>query len=317
MIRSTVASLASSLPSRIAAAIAIAIACCAPLKAREQPALKPGDTVESRLLAACQPIQGKVPQTWEPGKVYLLELWASWCAPCVQAIPHVNLWHTQYRDKGLRVIGVNVWDDLDKATALVKSRGEGMAYPVAFAPKGGEFDSKVVKAAGVDGIPTVLAIKDGKLLFVTSTGIPLGNSVVEDLLAGGDREEEAVAREIRKERRIRASESGHSEESASAGDEGGQAKRDFEKEVGRKMKSGDFAVAIQLIDTKIASSPDLDPEDHLDLQGMKIEVHVAAKDERKALEALEELIKSHPDSPAATMAPMIRATIKKRLEEGK
>ena len=34
------------------------------------------------------------------GKVYMLELWATWCGPCVQIIPHVNEWHKKYKAKG-------------------------------------------------------------------------------------------------------------------------------------------------------------------------------------------------------------------------
>jgi thiol-disulfide isomerase/thioredoxin len=39
------------------------------------------------------------------GKVVLIDFWATWCGPCVAAIPHVQELHNKYGDKGLIVIG--------------------------------------------------------------------------------------------------------------------------------------------------------------------------------------------------------------------
>ncbi len=47
------------------------------------------------------------------GKVLLVNFWATWCAPCVQEIPSLNLLQTRFRDKGLVVLGISV--DKDEA----------------------------------------------------------------------------------------------------------------------------------------------------------------------------------------------------------
>jgi thiol-disulfide isomerase/thioredoxin len=95
--------------------------------------LKPGDEVTTYALGKLDWIKGSAPAEWEAGKVYVFECWAMWCGPCVAAIPHVNELHKKYESKGLRVYGVNVWEDgKDKVAAFVANKGEGMAYPVAY-----------------------------------------------------------------------------------------------------------------------------------------------------------------------------------------
>ncbi len=43
---------------------------------------------------------------WPAGKVVILEFWASWCGPCVGAIPHLNKLAEQFKDKPLQFIAV-------------------------------------------------------------------------------------------------------------------------------------------------------------------------------------------------------------------
>jgi thiol-disulfide isomerase/thioredoxin len=35
-------------------------------------------------------VQGEPVREFEQGKVYVVEMWATWCGPCVQAMPHVT-----------------------------------------------------------------------------------------------------------------------------------------------------------------------------------------------------------------------------------
>ncbi|MFC1557285.1 TlpA disulfide reductase family protein [candidate division KSB1 bacterium] len=41
------------------------------------------------------------------GKVVLVNMWATWCEPCVEEFPDLVSLHRKYRDRGLEVIGVS------------------------------------------------------------------------------------------------------------------------------------------------------------------------------------------------------------------
>jgi thiol-disulfide isomerase/thioredoxin len=149
-------------------------------------AQKAGDAVTPDSLGKAEWITGTAPAAWEPGKLYILECWATWCGPCLAVIPHVDELYDKYQEKGLRVIGMNVWEDgKDKVATFVKTKGDGMSYPVAYVGKGGDFENTWLKPAGVRGIPHAFLVKDGKVLLTTHPA-QLTEGLIEGLLAGGD-----------------------------------------------------------------------------------------------------------------------------------
>src|SRR5436305_10656081 len=77
-------------------------------------------------------LKGDPIKSLEKGKIYVIECWATWCGPCIASMPHVTKMQAKYKDKGVVVIGVNVWErDLAAPEPFVKKMGDKMGYAVA------------------------------------------------------------------------------------------------------------------------------------------------------------------------------------------
>jgi peroxiredoxin len=85
------------------------------------------------------------------GKVVLLDFWASWCGPCRRSMPHLQETYSQYKDKGLVVVGINVDKEQGKAKEFLS--GLTVAYPLALDPT-----SKVLGSYQVMQMPTAFLI---------------------------------------------------------------------------------------------------------------------------------------------------------------
>lgn len=155
-------------------------------------ALQPGDAVTLEALTKAEFVKGEVPKEWKTDHVYVLECWATWCGPCVAAIPHVDALYDKFHGKGLDVVGVNVFEDgKDMVAKFVQKKGDGMSYPVAYTGRGGAFEASWLKPAGVNGIPHAFVVKNGRLLFSIHPA-SLTEKMIEALLAGGEAESALV-----------------------------------------------------------------------------------------------------------------------------
>ncbi len=121
-------------------------------------------------------INGEVKPEAMKGKVVVVDFYATWCGPCMNAIPHNNELLKQYKEKGLVIVGVcTSKNGQEKMAQVVKEKG--IEYPTARDP-----DLTSEKAWAVHYYPTY-AVVDRKGI-VRAIGLQPQNveAVVKKLL---------------------------------------------------------------------------------------------------------------------------------------
>jgi len=82
------------------------------------------------------------------GHVVLVEFWASWCAPCRDAVPWVGAMLSDYGQRGLVVIAVNVDQNRDAAEQFLTAIG-GRDLNLRYDPRGA-----LASRLNIGGMPT-------------------------------------------------------------------------------------------------------------------------------------------------------------------
>jgi thiol-disulfide isomerase/thioredoxin len=134
-------------------------------------------------------IQGDPVTELNKGTVYVVEFWATWCVPCVAAIPHLDQLHEELKDCGVVIIGQNCSENnREKVKPFVAKMGEKMSYRVAMddvsAVENGYMMKNWMNAAGLNGIPTSFIVgKDGRIAWI---GQPtnLSAGMLKQIVAG-------------------------------------------------------------------------------------------------------------------------------------
>jgi len=132
-------------------------------------------------------LRGEAVKEFKKGEVYVFECWASWCGPCVAAIPHLDELHRKMGKKGVVIMGVNVWEsERDEASAqrakdFLKAQGGKMSYRVALGGKA--FIKDWLEAAEVNGIPHAFVVAEGRIAWTGHPG-QLTAEMLGDILTG-------------------------------------------------------------------------------------------------------------------------------------
>jgi len=94
------------------------------------------------------------------GQYALVDFWASWCGPCRREIPTLIEMHKKYKDKGLLVLGVGVWEDShDVHLQAVKELQ--IPYPQIYDDQ----NNHATSLYGIMGIPQIMLIgPDGVIM---------------------------------------------------------------------------------------------------------------------------------------------------------
>ena len=114
-------------------------------------------------------VKGSPVKKFAKGKVYVVEFWATWCAPCRAEMPHLSALAREYKDQ-ITFLSMNIHEDqtptAKKVKAFVDSMGTRMDYRVAVADSS-FMATKWRNDLGVSGLPGAFVVnREGRIAWI-------------------------------------------------------------------------------------------------------------------------------------------------------
>lgn len=196
-------------------------------------------------------LQGPKPLTQlDKNKIYVIEFWATWCGPCIQAMPHLSELSKKYAGK-IDFIGCDVWENkyggpkdqqyyMPKVSRFVQDQYKlgRLTYNVIMDNTAEDMGNQWLKAAGIEGIPSSFVIEKGRIAWI---GHPhYLDSILVAVIAGKYDVQAEKARQAKQAKRNEQMSAGYN--AAIKAYKDAEAAKDYDK-------------ALQLIDAAIARFP--------------------------------------------------------------
>jgi thiol-disulfide isomerase/thioredoxin len=244
-----------------------------------------------------------------PGKVYVVEFWATWCGPCINSMPHLAALQTEMADKGVQIVSISD-EDLETVERFLDRELRGASEADADTPKKTYRDltsayclttdpdqssyRDYMEAAAQNGIPTAFIVgKDAKVEWI---GHPMEMDGPLAAVVAGSWDRKAFAEEMK-------------------------AKQQAEKamqDIFALLQKQEFDAALKLIDETVALS-DAPKSENLQLEMLKLQVLIVAEKAEAAAAHLEALYAGLADKPSTVNMVawnMYEMTAQGRLKKG-
>jgi cytochrome c biogenesis protein CcmG, thiol:disulfide interchange protein DsbE len=117
------------------------------------------------------------------GDVVLLNVWATWCAPCRAEMPSIERLHREFGPRGLRIVAVSVDDPGQQKAVRDFARELGLTFEILHDPT-----HDIQKIYQTTGVPETFVLgRDGvirkKIIGATDWSSPGTRALVAQLLA--------------------------------------------------------------------------------------------------------------------------------------
>ena len=97
-------------------------------------------------------------------KVSIILFWATWCPYCAKLMPHLQAVYQKYRDKGLRLYAIDIYEDgdLDPVSYFVR---RGYTFNLLL------YGDSIADLYGIKGTPGLLLVdKNKKIIYTRKSG---------------------------------------------------------------------------------------------------------------------------------------------------
>ncbi|MEX2179161.1 MAG: TlpA disulfide reductase family protein [Gemmatimonadaceae bacterium] len=116
------------------------------------------------------------------GKVIVLNIWATWCAPCIVEMPSIERLHRMFPDSDLRVVAISIDDFVGADSVARYARGLGLSFDILL-----DSTHSIERGYRVTGYPETFVIaRDGtirkKWLGPAQWDSPANVALVRELL---------------------------------------------------------------------------------------------------------------------------------------
>lgn len=136
-----------------------------------------------------QSVEGEaVSSTAFDGQVRLVNLWATWCPPCVAELPDLNALHHELAGRGLAVIGISVDDTAREVLDFLEETP--LDFPILMDDRRvSEMLGALTDTGMIEGVPTTFIVdRQGEVreIFLGMRSLEVFRAAVEPLLSEAD-----------------------------------------------------------------------------------------------------------------------------------
>jgi thiol-disulfide isomerase/thioredoxin len=113
------------------------------------------------------------------GKFVYIDIWATWCGPCMREIPFLQKLEERYKDKNIVFVSISIdkQNDIDKWKAVVKEKQLGGVQLLA----DNDWNSNFVTAFGVKSIPRFILINPNGVVVSAVAERPSNPELIAEL----------------------------------------------------------------------------------------------------------------------------------------
>jgi thiol-disulfide isomerase/thioredoxin len=90
------------------------------------------------------------------GKYIYIDVWATWCGPCLAETPYLKKIHEEYQGKNLSILSISVDNQKDKTKWVDKVSHEELVWNNVIADN--DFSSEFIQAYGINSIPRFIIL---------------------------------------------------------------------------------------------------------------------------------------------------------------